>query len=48
MLCAGKCPKEEDVSYSSSYFNENFKYKNGLKDLLLEEDENNKHVCMNR
>ena len=35
ILCPGKCPKKEDVSYISSYFNKKFRYKKGLKDLLV-------------
>ena len=46
MLCPGKCPKKEDVSYTSSYFNKKFRYRKGLKDLLVDEDKKNKHVRM--
>ena len=44
MLCGGKCPEEEDVSCTTSNFNKNFKFRSGVKDLLTDEDENDKHV----
>ena len=44
MLCDGKCPEEEDVSCTTSNSNKNFKSISGVKDLLTDEDENNKHV----
>ena len=44
MLCGGKCPEEEDVSCTTSNFDKNFKFRSGVKDLLTDEDENDKHV----
>ena len=44
MLCGGKCLEEEDVSCTTSNLNKNFRYRSGMKDLLTDEDENDKHV----
>ena len=39
-------PEKEDVSYSFSYLNRKFRYRKGMKDLLVDEDKKNKHVRM--
>ena len=39
-------PKKGDVSYSSSYLNRKFRYRKGVKGLLVDEDKKNKHVRM--
>ena len=44
MLCDGKCAEDEDVSCTTTNFNKNFEFKNEMKDLLTDEDENNKHA----